>query len=259
MRFGEILARLEQAQFYRRWRRLSERGMAPPPPESDLSFNPYGAPGPWYINGPLTIWQNQGTASVVNEGGILVGSDGEVLIGFIGNGNPYFQGRSTAGVTGINFSIGGNFNFAASVVGGPVLQIGGASGIITKYGNGVSTVGAGVPPERGIDDRTAVASVDGAAITVYAVVTANKGLRLTARVFGFSGTVSAASYVVTWVEGGATITKTLSISAVHTDADLAIGIQPDTGTNITAQLTVLTGASGKVNVLCLVEGIGTGT
>ena len=242
MHFGEILARLEQQRYLRRWRRMSERGMVPPPPDSDLSypFPPGALPGSLSINGALTVQATGNSADALT---------------YITLGAPTANHHAS-------FASDSNSFFYFDVNGAPVWSFAlGSMRIFVPFTviAGILTVGLGVPAERGIDDRTAVASVDGAAITVYAVVTANKGLRLTARVFGFSGTVSAASYVVTWVEGGATITKTLSISAVDTDADLAIGIQPDTGTNITAQLTVLTGASGKVNVLCLVEGIGTGT
>ncbi|MGI0131334.1 MAG: hypothetical protein ACREEC_14480, partial [Thermoplasmata archaeon] len=127
------------------------------------------------------------------------------------------------------------------------------NGSIQRY-NGTMTAGLGVGAIYGApDNRLLVTVTDGAALTIYTTTGATQLYRLMARVFGASGTVSAASYVVTWTEGGAKITKTLSISAVDTDADLSILIQPDTGTAITAQLTVLTGTAPKVDVACSIE------
>jgi hypothetical protein len=252
VRFSEIVARLEQQRFLRRWRRLAERGMVPPPPESDLSypFPPGNLPGPLSINGALTVQAN----NPLTSGAYLIyaGSSAAPILVFYSTAQEItFQGLD-----------GTQFLWYDAAVGRVVIDSGGLflTNKILGIGN-ISTVGPGAPAERGIDSRSNIGSTDSSPITVYAVPTGttNKAFRLTARIFGFGGTVTSGVYTIKWVEGGVTITKTLSITAVDTDSDLVIGIQPDQTTNVTAQITTLTGTSPKVNVLCLVEGVDSGT
>ena len=133
------------------------------------------------------------------------------------------------------------------------------AGVIYVIAN-ILDSGLGVPAERGIVSQAAVTTSTSTTTTVYAVPTgtANRVYRLSARIFGNSGTVTSGVYEIKWTEGGVAITKDLSISAVDTDTDLSILIQPDQTTNITSQLKTLTGG-GTVNIACLVEGVDTGT
>ena len=59
--------------------------------------------------------------------------------------------------------------------------------------------------------------------------------------------------------GGAVITETVSITAVSTESHISPMVKPDASTNITVQLTTLTGTSPSVDVACLVEGVSSGT
>ena len=73
------------------------------------------------------------------------------------------------------------------------------------------------------------------------------------RILATAGTSPSATYTIKWTEGGAVITKTLTISALDSDSDLSILIQPDNGTTITAQLTAISGTGTTVNVAATVE------
>ena len=57
----------------------------------------------------------------------------------------------------------------------------------------------------------------------------------------------------------AVITETVSITTVSTESHISPMVQPDASTNITVQLTTLTGTSPSVDVACLVEGVSSGT
>jgi hypothetical protein len=266
MRFGEILARLEQQQFVRRWRRLSERGIVPPPPESDLSYPPSTSStnnrfANGYVDATHSEWvvftdgTNGSFAISLNDSAVVrVAKEPFIRWPTTPNGDLYIE----PGASGHQIVFCGEIPGLLTV--GTTWQVDSSSGRFT-YIDGVACVGTGAPAQRGIDDRTNVGSTDGSPKTVYAVPsgTTNKGFRLTARIYGFGGTVTSGVYEIVWTEGGVTVTKDLSITAVDTDADLTIGIQPDASTNVTAQLKTLTGTNPKVNVLCLVEGVGTGT
>ena len=120
---------------------------------------------------------------------------------------------------------------------------------------GIFTQGMGIVPIFGLDNRTGLTAVDGAPITLYTTTASGQLYRLSGRVLATAGTSPAASYVIKWTEGGAVITKTLTIAALSTDADLMIPIQPDNGTQITAQLTAISGTGTTVNVAAVVEQI----
>ena len=57
----------------------------------------------------------------------------------------------------------------------------------------------------------------------------------------------------------AVITETVSITAVSTESHISPMVQPDASTNITVQLTTLTGTTPSVDVACVVEGVSSGT
>ncbi len=122
-----------------------------------------------------------------------------------------------------------------------------------------SMAAGGLTPKRGIDDRTSVTAVDSAAITVYAVPTTTGKFRISATIVGRSGTITSGIYTIKYTVGGVVVTHTVSITAVDTDASYSAIVQPDASTNVTGQLTTLTGTSPNVDVTCLVEGIGSGT
>ena len=118
--------------------------------------------------------------------------------------------------------------------------------------NSIPTVGLGLPPIYGLDNRTGLTAADTSPITLYTVPASGQVFRLTGRIYATSGT--SASYVLKWTEGGVVVTKTLTVTAVDSDVDQpSILIQPDSGTNITSQLTSVT--SSTVNVAASVERI----
>jgi hypothetical protein len=158
------------------------------------------------------------------------------------------------------FKVTDDGNIALQSDGG-VIQLQGldnfnSSGVLSAYTAVGATVALGLPVMRGIDDRQDVAATDGAPITVYAVpATAATKFRITATVVGSSGTVTSAIYTIIYTVDGVTVTHTVTISAVDTDATYSGIVTCDASTNVTAQLTTLTGAGATVDLTCLVEGI----
>ena len=114
---------------------------------------------------------------------------------------------------------------------------------------GVSTKGLGISPIYGLDNRTGITAADASAITLYTTTAAGQLYRVSSRIFATTGT--SATYVITWTEGGAARTETLTVSAVDTEYSAVFLIQPDSGTAITAQITSIT--SSTVNVATVVE------
>ena len=116
--------------------------------------------------------------------------------------------------------------------------------------------GMGFSPIYGVDNRKGLTAADASAITLWTTTAAGQLYKLTARLLATAGTTPSATYVVKWTEGGAVITKTLTVSAIDSDADLStILIQPDNATAITAQLTAISGTGTTVNVAATVEEI----
>ena len=132
------------------------------------------------------------------------------------------------------------------------------TGAISYY-DALATAAGGASAFRGIDDRNTVTSTDGAPITVYAVPATTGKFRITVTLVGRAGTVTSAIYTFKYTVAATVITDTVSISAVDTDASKSIIVLPDLSTNITGQLTTLTGASASVDITCLVEAVGAGT
>ena len=119
--------------------------------------------------------------------------------------------------------------------------------------NSITTLGLGVAPIYGENARTGLTAADASATTLYTTTAAGQLYRLMGRILATAGTSPSATYTIKWTEGGATITKTLTISALDSDSDLSILIQPDNGTAITAQLTAISGTGTTVNVAATVE------
>ena len=121
------------------------------------------------------------------------------------------------------------------------------------YYRGIGTAGIGIAGLYGDDARTGLTAADASAKTLYTTTAAGQVYRLMGRILATAGTSPSATYTIKWTEGGATITKTLTISALDSDSDLSILIQPDNGTAITAQLTAISGTGTTVNVAATVE------
>ena len=119
--------------------------------------------------------------------------------------------------------------------------------------NAINTTGYGLPPIFGLDNRTGLTATDSAAKTLYTSTAASQVYRVTARVFGKSGTISSAVYTIGWTEGGTSMTETVSISAVSTMDSAVFLLQPDNDTAITVQPTTLSGTSPVVDVAATLE------
>ena len=120
-------------------------------------------------------------------------------------------------------------------------------------GANVAGVGLVLSPLFGLDNRTGLTAADSSTTTLYTTTAASQVYRVTARVFGVSGTISSAVYTIGWTEGGTSMTETVSISAVSTMDSAVFLLQPDDGKAITVQLTTLSGTSPVVNVAATVE------
>ena len=192
---------------------------------------PGGNPGDGSLNGALTLQANK--PSTTTEDLITAGSDKYNVLSFFNTTN--FIQIGPYGNMGVDGS--GNFNIY---------------GTIHIYYN-VFTKGYGVAPIYGENNRNGLTAVDASPITLYTATASGQLYRLMGRILATAGTSPSATYTIKWTEGGATITKTLTISALDSDSDLSILIQPDNGTAITAQLTAISGTGTTVNVAATVE------
>lgn len=105
------------------------------------------------------------------------------------------------------------------------------------------------PVARGNDNRTGLTSADGAATTLYAATT---GLyRVTADIFATAAVTGTATYTVAWTENSGTRTIAVTSTAVNINGTVSALIRPDSGTNITAQLTGV--FTGTFSVAAIVE------
>ena len=195
---------------------------------------PGGNPGDGSLNGALTVQAN--ISGPTNTVLLQYGSNLHRFITLDGSGDPVLA-EGTGGY--IRFGSGGKTYMNDS-------------GIFTIYNN-VSAQGLGLAPIYGDDVRTGLTAADSAAKTLYTTTAAGQLYRLMGRILATAGTSPSATYTIKWTEGGATITKTLTISALDSDSDLSILIQPDNGTAITAQLTAISGTGTTVNVAATVE------
>ena len=200
-------------------------------PPNLVKPTPGGNPGDGSMNGALRVQSSQSTLSSINPEVFLEAANGFVLLRTVGNGILRI-GDDASGV-----------------------QIENSLGIPAGIGlyKSINTVGFGVPAIAGDDVRTGLTAADASAKTLYTTTAAGQLYRLMGRVLATAGTSPSATYTIKWTEGGATITKSLTISALDSDSDLSILIQPDNGTAITAQLTAISGTGTTVNVAATVE------
>lgn len=203
---------------------------------------PGGAAGDGSMNGSLTLQSNK--ASLQSIVLIRAGIAGASLWEFDNATGELELLDSTGGPI---LKYGSNY----LVIGRAATTIN-CQAIFDNY-NATPVKGLGLVPIFGLDNRLAVAAVDGAAITLYTTVNGTSAFEVTYRIFGEAGTVTSGIYTLKWTEGGVTMTKTLSITAVDTEAHDTVPIQPDNGTAITVQLTTLTGTTPKVNVYAAVK------
>ena len=209
---------------------------------------PGGNPGDGSINGNLTLLANSGPPNATN-------------ILYVGNQRkPVLQVQGTYPGDIVLFGPDGNgyLTVGSGAVDVSYLEVNGGTLIINGVGKisnytSIGTVGMGVAPIYGKDARTGLTAADASAKTLYTTTAAGQVYRLMGRILATAGTSPSATYTIKWTEGGATITKTLTISALDSDSDLSILIQPDNGTAITAQLTAISGTGTTVNVAATVE------
>ena len=200
-------------------------------PPTLVTPTPGGNPGDGSLNGTLTVLSDE--ASPTNPA-IRLGSSKWLVI------------DNYSGSNYLRFNFNRDFS-NIQMVGGVYFN-----NTIIAYNN-ITTVGLGVAPLFGKDVRTGLTAADASATTLYTTTAAGQLYRLMGRILATAGTSPSATYTIKWTEGGATITKTLTISALDSDSDLSILIQPDNGTAITAQLTAISGTGTTVNVAATVE------
>ena len=123
---------------------------------------------------------------------------------------------------------------------------------INFFSNGTSAL-FGYPLMTGSPDtRMGVTVADASAITISSSTSAGTRYEVKARILATAGT--SAVYTITWTEGGVAQTVPLTITAVDTEVHDNFVIAPDSGTNITAQITSLT--TSTVNVDAIVSVLG---
>ena len=110
---------------------------------------------------------------------------------------------------------------------------------IAQY-QSIDTLGMGVAPIYGLDNREGLTAADASPITIYATPAGSNGLfRISGGLDVTAYTSGTVTYTITWTDvNGAAHTKTASLSAVgHADLN-ALGLERvKGGTNITVQLT----------------------
>ena len=102
------------------------------------------------------------------------------------------------------------------------------------------------------DLRIGVTAADASPITIFSSTVSGTRYEVKARILATAGT--SATYTISWTEGGVAQTVALTITAVDTEVHDNFVIAPDSGTNITAQITSLT--SSTVNVDAIVSVLG---
>ena len=191
-----------------------------------------GNAGDGSLNGALTVQANSSLGTFHTS--LMKGGSA---------GHVYFLTADTFGNLAIQAGAGGGLSIYSGLS---------MSQTLTYYNN-VAVQGLGVSPLYGLDNRTGLTATDSSAKTLYTTTAASQVYRVTARVFGKSGTISSAVYTIGWTEGGTSMTETVSISAVSTMDSAVFLIQPDDGKAITVQLTTLSGTSPVVDVAAALE------
>ena len=208
-------------------------------PPTLVTPTPGGSAGDGSMNGALTLQSQASDTAAVDL--ILESTTNRAILKQDSEGNIILDSPTRGTVI-----LGPNSNISIS---NNIVNFGGR---ILDY-SGILTVGKGVAPLYGDDARTGLTAADSAAKTLYTTTAAGQLYRLMGRILATAGTSPSATYTIKWTEGGATITKTLTISALDSDSDLSVLIQPDSATAITAQLTAISGTGTTVNVAATVE------
>ena len=210
---------------------------------------------------------------------IRVGSDGNVGIYdalqnrmmFLNTGNAVIFAQDNENLLSINYKHGvfNSYSNALMFMGAPSPVFASpssnpASELFISYGggwrftnlnniNGYDTVMNAVPAISGSPDlRIGVTAADASPITILSSTSSGVRYEVKARILATSG--SSATYTISWTEGGVAQTVALTITAVDTEVHDNFVIAPDSGTNITAQITSLT--SSTVNVDAIVSVLG---
>ena len=102
------------------------------------------------------------------------------------------------------------------------------------------------------DLRTGVTAADASPKTIFTSTASGTRYEVKARILATAGV--SATYTISWTEGGAVRTVALTVTAAGTEVHDNFVIAPDSGTNITAQITSLT--SSTVNVDAIVSVLG---
>ena len=180
---------------------------------------------------------------------IFVGYKQPTSGGVINQNNPVIGFGGTSGnlIGGIN----GSFGFADNDNTNFMFSVQNESSLAAFSGAGLTM--NGLPIISGHPDlRIGVTAADAAAITIFSSTAAGTRYEIKARILATVGT--SAVYTITWTEGGAARTVALTVSAVGTEYHDNFVVAPDSGTNITAQITSLT--TSTVNVDAIVSVLG---
>ena len=174
---------------------------------------PGGNPGDGSLNGDLTIRADDTNPFSAFHNLLTVGSGAnKYAILYNDPSSPYFQDQ-------YGDNIGFHWTPAGTTFKGNGLRTSTGFGLY----NNQNTWGLGLAPNLGGDARTGLTAADASATTLYTTTAAGQLYRLMGRILATAGTSPSATYTIKWTEGGATITKTLSISALDSDSDDAGG------------------------------------
>ena len=148
---------------------------------------------------------------------------------------------------------GNNVSLKGQYIQGPTFDAGGSLSSTGVENNYVVAALAGFPVIAGTPDlRTGITAADASPITIFSSTTDGFRYEVKARILATSGV--SATYTISWTEGGAARTVALTVTAAGTEYHDNFVIAPDSGTNITAQITSLT--SSTVNVDAIVSVLG---
>ena len=101
-----------------------------------------------------------------------------------------------------------------------------------------ATVGLGLSPIYGLDNRTGLTAADVSPITLYTATAANQLYRVSLNIMATAYTSGTATYTLTYTTNGVAKTLAITATALNTPAYQAgVLIRPDNGSAITVQLT----------------------
>ena len=107
----------------------------------------------------------------------------------------------------------------------------------------------GVELLLGTDCRSQVSSVDSVPIVIYSKLLTGYFLGIRATIFcRVAGTLATGTYKIVYTQGGNTVTRTLTVSALGSSFNLSENCVPDDSTNITGQLTDIGSATTQIDI-----------